>query len=181
MNKHLLRASAVASAAVVFSGIISVSQSAGAAQTCSAADANARIQSMPGGIPEAQLYVPTCVEALPGNKVRGKATVNWGFINDGEIDNSKRFASFKVTTRLESRVPGGTDVVVNSKTCDLTADINATNNGAFTCLSPEATLDPSKRWSGDATVVYDIEGDKKGAITWQLVGSPLMGQGVSGK
>ncbi|MFJ6757473.1 MULTISPECIES: hypothetical protein [unclassified Streptomyces] len=175
MNKNLFRASAVAAAAVAFSGIISVSQSASAAQTCSAAGANARIDAMPGIIPEAQLSAPTCVEALPDNKVRGKATVNWGFINDGQSDmTSKRYTSFKVTARLESRAPGGTDVVVTSKTCDLTANINAAPNGAFACLTPSATLDPSKQWSGDATVVYDIEGDNKGPITWQLVGSPLM-------
>ncbi|WP_327414551.1 hypothetical protein [Streptomyces sp. NBC_01233] len=174
MNKNLFRASAVAAAAVAFSGIISVSQSASAAQTCTTTG-NSRIQSMPGAIPEAQLNAPTCVEALPDNKVRGKATVNWGFINDGQSDlTSKRFTSFKVTTRLESRVPGGTDVVVNSKTCDLTANINAAPEGAFACLTPAVTLDPGKQWSGDATVVYDIEGDAKGPITWQLVGSPLM-------
>ncbi|MET9635607.1 MULTISPECIES: hypothetical protein [Streptomyces] len=174
MHKNLLRASAVGAAAIAFCGVISVSQ-ASAAQTCSTAGTNARIQVMTGIIPEAQLSVPTCVEAVADGKVRGKATVNWGFINDGQSDmTSKRFTSFKVTTRLESRVPGGTDVVVNSKTCDVTANINAAPESSFTCLTPAVTLDPAKQWSGDATVVYDIEGDGKGPITWQLTGSPLM-------
>ncbi|MFD8574913.1 hypothetical protein ACFV1H_06260 [Streptomyces virginiae] len=174
MHKNLLRASAVGAAAVAVCGVLSVSQ-ASAAQTCSSAGANARIQVMTGIIPEAQLSVPTCVEAVADGKVRGKATVNWGFINDGQSDmTSKRFTSFKVTTRLESRAPGGTDVVVNSKTCDVTANINAAPESSFTCLTPAVTLDPAKQWSGDATVVYDIEGDGKGPITWQLTGSPLM-------
>ncbi|MFD4866135.1 hypothetical protein [Streptomyces sp. NPDC058412] len=175
MNKNLFRASAVAAAAVAFSGIISVSQSASAAQTCSSATANGWVNSMPGVIPEAQLHAPTCVEALPDNKVRGKVTVNWAFINDGQSDmTSKRYTSFKVTTRLESRVPGGTDATVTTKTCDLTANINSVTEGKFTCLTPSATLDPNKQWSGDATVVFDIEGDNKGPVTWQLTGSPLM-------
>ncbi|MFG2993353.1 hypothetical protein ACGFZK_29330 [Streptomyces sp. NPDC048257] len=175
MNRKLLRASAVGAASVAFCGVISVSQSASAAQTCSSAAANARIHSMPGTIPEAQLNAPVCVESLPDNKVRGKATLDWGFINDGQSDlTGKRYTSFKVTARLESRAPGGTDVVVNSKTCDLTAAINANAEGSFACLTPAATLDPSRQWSGDATVVYDIEGDGKGAVTWQLTGSPLM-------
>ncbi|MFE9929898.1 hypothetical protein [Streptomyces sp. NPDC005533] len=175
MNKNLFRASAVAAAAVAFSGVISVSQSASAAQTCSPATANGWANSMPGIIPEATLNAPTCVEALPDNKVRGKVTVGWEFINDGQSDmTSKRYTSFKVTTRLESRVPGGTDVVVTSKTCDLTASINASPKSSVTCLTPSATLDPKKQWSGDATVVYDIEGDNKGPVTWELAGSPLM-------
>ncbi|MEU2449840.1 hypothetical protein ABZ605_07255 [Streptomyces sp. NPDC012765] len=175
MQKNLLRASAVGAASVAFCAVISVSQSAGAAQTCSGATSNSRIQSMPGAIPEAQLNAPVCVESLPEGKVRGKATVNWAFINDGQSDLAgKRFTSFKVTTRLESRAPGGADAVVHSTTCDLTATINANAEGSYTCLTPAAILDPSKQWSGDATVVYDIEGDAKGAITWQLTGSPLM-------
>ncbi|MFF2193554.1 hypothetical protein [Streptomyces sp. NPDC058157] len=131
---------------------------------------------MPGGIPEAQLYVPTCIEALPGGKVRGKASVNWSFMNDGQSDlSSKRFTSFKVTVRLKGRVPGGTDAVVTSKTCDVTARINTAAAGDMDCLAPSTALDAKKQWSGDATVVYDIEGDAKGSFTWQLTSSPLMG------
>ncbi|MFF4370523.1 hypothetical protein [Streptomyces sp. NPDC001594] len=175
MNRSIFRASAVGAAAVAFSGIISVSQSASAAETCTTVE-NSRIQSMPGAIPEAQLYVPTCIEALPGGKVRGKAGVNWSFISDGQSDlTSKRFTSFKVTVRLKSRVPGGVDTVVGSKTCDVTTRINAAATGDLDCLTVSATLDPKKQWSGDATVVYDVEGDSKGSFTWQLTGSPLMG------
>ncbi|MDK9501517.1 hypothetical protein QEZ40_001587, partial [Streptomyces katrae] len=158
-----------------FSAVFSVSQSASAAQTCTTVE-NSRIQSMPGGIPEAQLYMPTCVEALPDHKVRGKASLHWNFINDGQSDfTSKRFASFKVTVRLESRVPGGSDVVVTSKTCDVTNSINTAPTGDLACLTPSATRDPKKQWSGSATAVYDIDGDSKGPITWQLTASPLMG------
>ncbi|MEU3721526.1 hypothetical protein [Streptomyces sp. NPDC031705] len=174
MNHNLFRASAVGAAVVALSGVISVSQSASAAQTCTTV-ANGRIQAMPGAIPEAQLSIPTCIEALPDNKVRGRAGLHWDFINDGQSDLAgKRFTSFKVTARLESRVPGGTDIVVTSKTCDVTTDINTAPTGDLVCLAPSATLDPKRQWSGDATAVYDIEGDAKGPITWQLTGSPLM-------
>ncbi|MFD3780314.1 hypothetical protein [Streptomyces sp. NPDC058612] len=178
MNKSLLRASTVCLALTVFTGIVTVSQSASAAQTCTA---NGKIHSMFGTVPEAQLNSSVCAEALADNKIRGKATVGWEFINDGQSDmTSKRFNSFKITTRLERREPGAaeaTDVVVTSKTCDFTADINKQAVSApsvFACLTPAVTLDGTKEWSGDATVVYDVAGDTKGSITWQLNGSPLM-------
>ncbi|MGE7386493.1 hypothetical protein ACQKM2_13555 [Streptomyces sp. NPDC004126] len=174
MNRSLFRASAVGAAVVAFSGVISVSQSASAAETCTTIE-NSRIQSMPGGIPEAVMYVPTCIEAVPGGKVRGKTDVNWSFTHDGQIDRSKRFSSFKVTVRLEGRVPGGTDTVVTSRTCDVTSRINSIDIGNLDCLTPSAALDPKKQWSAGATVVYDIAGDTKGPITWQLTNSPLMG------
>lgn len=175
MNQNLFRASAVGAALVAFSGVLAVSQSASAAQTCTTVE-NSRIQSMPGGIPEAQLYMPTCVEALPDNKVRARADLHWIFTPDGQSDfTSKRFASFKVTVRLESRAPGGTDTVVTTKTCDVTTGINTAATGDLACLTPSVARDPKRQWSGEATAVYDIAGDKKGAITWQLTSSPLMG------
>ncbi|MEV8534090.1 hypothetical protein [Streptomyces sp. NPDC051211] len=133
---------------------------------------------LPGGRPDTEVNIPTCIEIVPANNVRGKAILRWQMMVDQADIASKRFTSFKVTTRLENRDAGGTDVVVTSKTCDFTADVNmATANDPtkdLVCLSPAATLDSSKQWSGDATAVYDVEGDGKGPITWHLNGSPLM-------
>ncbi|WP_327255359.1 hypothetical protein [Streptomyces sp. NBC_01244] len=131
-----------------------------------------------GIVPEASLDSSVCAEVVPDNKVRGKATVGWEFLNDGQSDmTSKRFNSFKITTRLESRDESGADHVILSKTCDFTIDINSRPVSlptVFQCATGALALDGQTRWSGDATIVYDIAGDTKGAVTWQLNGSPIM-------
>ncbi|MFJ5550847.1 hypothetical protein [Streptomyces sp. NPDC093225] len=179
MNQTRMRASALAATAVSFCGILATAQPAAAAETCTTKD-NSRIIAMSGAIPETWVGIPTCVEALPGDKVRGTFRFHWKVgPNDGQSDfTSKRFTSFKVTVRLESRFPGGADTVVTSKTCDFAEDINkaleSNPNAEVGCVTPAAALDHGKQWSGDATAVYDVAGDNKGPITWNLNGSPLM-------
>ncbi|MFF1411553.1 hypothetical protein ACFVX6_17495 [Streptomyces sp. NPDC058289] len=175
MNSNRFRASALAVAMASLSGVMIFSQPASAAQTCTT---NNRTQSMFGAVTEVLMEVPVCIEALPDNKVRGKVVLEWESFNDGQADmTSKRFNSFKVTSRLERRDPGG-DVVVATKTCDFTANVNSVYDNLpsanIVCLTPSATLAPGTQWSGDSTLVYDIAGDDKGAITWHLNGSPLM-------
>lgn len=96
------------------------------------------------------------------------------------VNTSKRFTSFKVTNRLESRLgQDGADVVEASKTCDLTSVVNA--NEAYwmrdannSCSALATIYDGEVWWSSDSTVVYDVEGDGKGAITVETLGSPLL-------
>jgi hypothetical protein len=110
----------------------------------------------------------------------GKSVMSWQIVDDQVIDNSKRFTSFKITTRIEERLTKTTeDHVVTSKTCDLTKLVNDNYSWfqvepANTCVAPSTVYDGELWWSTDSTIVYDIEGDDKGAITQQLVGSPLI-------
>ena len=88
--------------------------------------------------------------------------------------------SFKITTRLESR-PGkdNPDAIEATKTCDLTKLVNDhytwfLDEPASTCTVPSTLYDGDLWWSSDSTVVYDIEGDGKGPVTKELLGSPLI-------
>ncbi|MFF4351735.1 hypothetical protein [Streptomyces sp. NPDC001530] len=132
----------------------------------------------PGQKPESQYHV-TNTAAVSGGRITAKSVVNWQILVDQVIDNSKRFTSFKITTRLESR-PGkdSADVVETSKTCDLTKLVNDNYTWFLiepvnTCTAPSMVYDGEVFWSSDSTVVYDIEGDGKGAITKEIGGSPL--------
>ena len=115
-----------------------------------------------------------------GGKITAKSVVTWQIVDDTVQDTSKRFTSFKITTRLETRLSkDGADVVNTSKTCDLTKLVNdnyswSIVDPANTCTAPSLTYDGDVWWSSDATIVYDIEGDGKGAITKDLLGSPLV-------
>jgi len=134
----------------------------------------------PGQKPATYYYIANCVDVTSG-KVTASSNVSWQIVDDQVIDNSKRFTSFKITTRVESRSDSGaSDAIVASKTCDWTALFNDDYSGpaepgpATTCKVPSVTYNKELYWSSDSTIVYDIEGDAKGAITKQLVGSPLM-------
>ncbi|MFE5818181.1 hypothetical protein ACFQ6S_32815 [Streptomyces sp. NPDC056479] len=133
----------------------------------------------PGNKPETLYNVTNTADAASG-KITAKSVVSWQILVDQVVDNSKRFTSFKITTRLESR-PGkdSADVVETSRTCDLTKIVNDEYSWFLiepvnTCVAPSMTYDGEVWWSSDSTIVYDIEGDGKGAVTKQLQGSPLV-------
>ncbi|WP_369248992.1 hypothetical protein [Streptomyces sp. R41] len=133
----------------------------------------------PGQKPETQYHVTNTADVSAG-RITAKSVVSWQILVDQVVDNSKRFTSFKVTTRLESR-PGkdNADAVETSRTCDLTKLVND-NYTWFqiepvnTCTAPSMIYDGDLFWSSDSTIVYDIEGDGKGAITKEILGSPLV-------
>ena len=120
------------------------------------------------------------VHAPNGSGMTGKSTVYWQLAVDHVVDGSTRFTSFKITTRIEERLTkDGEDHVVTKKTCDMTAVINdhyAMNydTAENTCVAPSTTYDGELYWSSDATIVYDIAGDDKGAITQELQGTTLI-------
>ncbi|MFJ5548679.1 hypothetical protein [Streptomyces sp. NPDC093225] len=177
MNRLLARGSVLAAAVLAIPGIIAVSP-ASAVETCTTTG-NAKPIFLPGTRPDTIVSVPVCLETLSGDKARGKILFHWELINDGQSDMaSKRFNSFQVITRLESREPGGSDTVVKSATCDFTDILNSNvpddPRVPIGCQSPSAALEPGKQWSGDATAVYDIAGDGLGPITWKLAGSPSL-------
>ncbi|MFI1762517.1 hypothetical protein ACH41H_10790 [Streptomyces sp. NPDC020800] len=133
----------------------------------------------PGQKPQTQYYVENSTASKDGN-IAAKSVMSWQILDDQVIDNSKRFTSFKITTRLEERLTKTTeDHVVTSKTCDLTKLVNDNytwflNEPVNTCAAPSAVYDGEVFWSADSTVVYDIEGDGHGPITKELTGSPLV-------
>ena len=132
----------------------------------------------PGNKPQT-LYSVQNTAALSGS-MTGKSVVSWQILEDQVVDNSKRFTSFKITTRIEERLTKTSeDHVVTSKTCDLTKLVNDNYTWfqvepANTCVAPSTTYDGEVYWSTDSTIVFDIEGDGKGAITKDLQGSPLV-------
>ncbi|NGO08356.1 hypothetical protein G5C60_12160 [Streptomyces sp. HC44] len=132
----------------------------------------------PGDKPHSAYYVQNT--ATLSGRMTGKSVMSWQIMDDQVVDNSKRFTSFKITTRIEERLTKTTeDHVVTSKTCDWTKLVNDNYSWfllepANTCVAPAAVYDGELWWSTDATVVYDIEGDGKGAITQELLGSPLI-------
>jgi hypothetical protein len=133
----------------------------------------------PGNQPQTTYSIENTA-TLSGGKITAKSLVNWQIVHDQIQDTAKRFTSFKITTRLETRLGKDlADVVNTSKTCDLTTLVNDNYSwpvvdAANTCTAPSWTYDGDVWWSSDSTIVYDIEGDGQGAITKQLLGSPLI-------
>ncbi|MBT2421912.1 hypothetical protein J7F01_14905 [Streptomyces sp. ISL-22] len=133
----------------------------------------------PGNKPHTAYYVDNTVD-LNGANVMGKAMLHWGILVDQVVDNSKRFTSFKITTKLEQRLTRfGADRVVSSRTCDLTRLVNDhydwfVDEPVNNCVASPTPYDRELWWSSDSTIVYDIEGDTKGPITQELQGTPLV-------
>ncbi|MGW0284043.1 hypothetical protein ACWDXT_13120 [Streptomyces sp. NPDC003236] len=135
--------------------------------------------TFPGSKPQSEYYVDNSL-ALKNGGLATRSMTYWQILDDQVIDNSKRFTSFKITSRVEERLTKTSeDHVVTSKTCDLTQLVNDNyswfqDEPANNCVAPSPVYDGEVFWSTDATVVYDIEGDGHGAFTKELTGSPLV-------
>ncbi|MEU5053176.1 hypothetical protein [Streptomyces sp. NPDC021096] len=181
IKRSAARFLAVAMAASAFGGI-----NAAAASSATAADP---VQHMcPDSTPLQSRWIdlpglkPTMIHSAhvcsrrSGASIKSMVRLYWQIEEDVIQDRSKRYTSFKVTNRLERRSgASGADSVVTTKACDVTNEVNGDygNSVGLECASPSATFDPAYKWSGDAAIVYDIEGDNKGPITWKLTGSAL--------
>jgi len=112
------------------------------------------------------ITIDLCVSRIDKNSQRGGTarSITW----KGSIA-AKRFNSFKLTVRLEH-----SEKTVKTHTCDMTATLDRyrMNYRAYSCLAGWATNAGAGHWTTDATVVYDVYNDGKGAYTWQLRGSP---------
>ncbi|KUF20173.1 hypothetical protein AT728_30925 [Streptomyces silvensis] len=179
--------SGAALAVIVLAGGVVLAAPAHAAGSCSDPLKNDFGVTIPGPRPDLTFYVKNCAD-VTGTKVTGHSFTSWRPVDpQGHLDE-KRFASFVVTTRIESRVsptpPLDQDKVVTSTSCDLTSLVNKHvnytgnedewENPPNRCVAPSATFDDELWWSTDSTIVYDIVGDGKGAMTQQLDGSPLL-------
>ncbi|MEU7059795.1 hypothetical protein [Streptomyces sp. NPDC046197] len=153
-----------------------------AAAPASAASSDSQFDvTFPDKRPQTQYYVQNSASLnSQTGKVTGKSVMSWQILDDQVIDNSKRYTSFKITTRIEERLTKTSeDHVVTTKTCDLTKLVNDNytwfqQEDVNTCVAPSTLYDGEVWWSTDSTVVYDIEGDGKGPVTKELTGSPLL-------
>ncbi|MET9518245.1 hypothetical protein [Streptomyces sp. NPDC002994] len=144
---------------------------------CADSSTNVRDIDLPGQKPDTKIAADVCVSLSASGHIQASTTLTWAILEDQVQDRSKRFTSFTVTTRAEKRqTSDGADNVVASTTCDFTKQLNDAwaNATGLTCAATSVAFDPSQWWSSDTTVVYNVEGDNKGAVTWQLGGSPLI-------
>ncbi|MFF8946126.1 hypothetical protein ACF1A5_28450 [Streptomyces sp. NPDC014864] len=165
--------------AVATGGAAAVALVALAAAPASAATADSQFDVIfPGKKPQTTYYVQNT--AGNSGSMTGKSVMHWQIVDDQVVDNSKRFTSFKITTRIEERLTKSSeDHVVTSRTCDWTKLVNDNYSwnlleDANTCAAPPTVYDGEVWWSTDSTIVYDIEGDGRGPITKELTGSPLI-------
>jgi hypothetical protein len=117
----------------------------------------------------------TCVIRFPqtnGSKYKAWVYTTWQRTGDGPI-LPKRVEDYVVRARLEFNRKGDDDNVEGAK-CSVTAAVNNRPAGSHTCETPvSATFhDGPPAFTGDGTVIYDVEGDGKGNKRWDLAGSP---------
>ncbi|WP_282795736.1 hypothetical protein [Streptomyces sp. CC224B] len=164
----LIAAGAVAAGCVLLSG---TTPAQAAAVPCTGKDQNTKTLT---GAGTNRIDVKLCGgRTVDEDTVQGFASTDW-LIEDPDIT----FSKFKVQTRVEKRASeDGRDTVVDSVTCDFTQALNSAAQPRYPEMCyPTAVVwyDANFWWSTDATVTYDIEGDGKGDLTWELTGSPLV-------
>ncbi|MET4921022.1 hypothetical protein P3L51_01345 [Streptomyces sp. PSRA5] len=161
---------------VLVGGISFAGPAAASESDCVDPVASSRAIDLPGLKPDTLVSVEQCLE-LQGATVQASSSLVWQILDDVVQDRGKRFTSFKVTNRLETRLaPGEVPRSVTTKTCDFTAQLNAawSNSVAIECAAPAAAYNSEQSWASGATVVYDLEGDGKGAVTWEIASAPLI-------
>jgi hypothetical protein len=118
----------------------------------------------------------TCVITFPVGTDRAKykawVYTTWGPKGSGGI-RPEQFEDYTVTARLEIN-RRGPDRVLGKRTCKIASVINRVASGAYTCqTNVEGNFGTARVWTGDGSVLYDVDGDGKGNFPrWQLHGSP---------
>ncbi|MCO6010244.1 hypothetical protein NE236_35300 [Actinoallomurus purpureus] len=77
-----------------------------------------------------------------------------------------KFDKFKLQVRLER-----SNKTKGTKTCDYKNLINNHESSAISCGSASSKSGAKGGWTADATVTYDINGDKLGSFKWELGGT----------
>lgn len=117
----------------------------------------------------------TCVIKFPVGTDRAKfkawVYTTWKPAGGGTV-RPKLFEDYNVQARLELNQRGA-DRVLGTRTCKIAATINRAASGSYTCeTNVEGNFGTAPRFTGDGTVVYDVDGDGKGNRRWPLQGSP---------
>jgi hypothetical protein len=134
-----------------------------------------RVIKLPRGA-DIRVTEQTCVIKFPvgADRARYKAWVHttWGPTGGGGI-RPKQFEDYNVTARLEIN-RRGPDRVLGKRTCKIASVINRVASGSHTCqTNVEGNFGTARVWTGDGSVVYDVDGDGKGNFpSWPLHGSP---------
>jgi hypothetical protein len=118
----------------------------------------------------------TCVIEFPqGNRrAKYKAWVHttWRPTGKGSI-RPKLFEDYNVKVRLEIN-RSGPDRVLGRRTCKIAHVINGRASGSHTCQTNVVGnfFSDGAPFTGDGSVVYDVDGDGKGNRSFSLRGSP---------
>lgn len=126
---------------------------------------NSRVFYLPN-LDNLTVTIDLCVARVDKNSQRGAQArqIDWKGHQPG-----KRFNYFRLTVRLEHN-----EKTVKSKTCDLAAAINKYrfNLAHYTCTAGYVSHVGKNKWTADGVVHYDVYGDGKGDMVWQLRGTP---------
>jgi hypothetical protein len=119
----------------------------------------------------------TCVIEFPvgAGRAKYKAWVHttWRPSGSGGI-RPKQFEDYNVTARLELN-QSGPDRNLAKRTCKIASRLNRLASGSYTCQTDvEGNFGTAGRFTGDGSVVYDVDGDGKGNFSWPLTGSPAV-------
>ncbi|MFC8080195.1 hypothetical protein ACFUN8_32225 [Streptomyces sp. NPDC057307] len=161
---------------VLVGGISFAGPAAASEGECVDAVTSTRAIDLPGLKPDTLIAVEQCLE-LQGATVQASSALVWQILDDVVQDRGRRFTSFEVTNRLESRLaPGEAPRTVSTKTCDFTEQLNAawSNSVAIECAAPAAPYNSAQSWASGTTVVYDLEDDGKGPVRWEIAGASLI-------
>lgn len=117
----------------------------------------------------------TCVIRFPVGTDRTKYKA-WVYTTwrpaGGGVVRPKLFEDYNVQARLELNQRGA-DRVLGRRTCKIASIINRRASGTHTCqTNVEGNFGTAGGFTGDGTVVYDVDGDGKGNRSWPLHGSP---------
>ncbi|HEX6343082.1 hypothetical protein [Umezawaea sp.] len=119
--------------------------------------------------------VMICIQTDSDGTVRSRFNMHWRY-NGPPLGANYKFDRWDATIRTERRQPPSTtDSIVNSATCSFMDDFNdGYIDYNLECYTGWVVRSNAYYYSGDATVVFDIDGDGKGSSTWNLTGSPLV-------
>ena len=107
-----------------------------------------------------------CIQRVDHDTVRAYAEMH----NGAKAGSANIFYHFIINVRLERH-----DTVLDSRSCTATASSNIDTYGyMLTCATAFKTTTATGGWSADGIVSYDIIGDGKGDLTWNLYGSPVI-------
>lgn len=131
----------------------------GAAPASAATKCKSNSDELPTEWFNADVTVKLCVRSANGGHFAD------GYVNWSDAGSDK-FDKFVVQVRLERN-----NVSQAVDTCSMTAAINSTSVGDDFC-GRGSFAGGSGGWTADGKVIYNINNDGKGDITWELTGSP---------
>jgi hypothetical protein len=169
MNVLVRRVAPIAAAAAV---VAAVSAQPAQAQNQQCDQGARKLIKIPRA-PDVSISHQTCVIAWPqgGSDYRLKAWVHTTFESIGNGRLGKRFEDFTVYARLEAN-KRGRDTNLKESKCDIAWLLNEARAQSNTCDTAIGTYGETRpTFTGDGTVIYDVDGDGKGNRKVELRGT----------